>query len=261
MQPETIRLILFCLILSGCSVWEFVTPRRKLSQPKSLRWLNNLAIVGVNNLFILLLMPIVAYSAAQWAQANQFGLFHWLKLTSFWHILLALLALDLIIYGQHLLFHRVPYLWRLHRMHHSDQDIDVTTGLRFHPLEIFISMWLKIGAVVMLGISPVAVLWFEVILNSSAMFNHSNIKLPSAVDHWLRKGIVTPDMHRVHHSVDTKETHTNFGFCLSIWDKWFKTYRPHPRRGHDNMEIGLSIFNTTREQWLDKMLSQPFRKR
>ncbi|WP_217519718.1 sterol desaturase family protein [Vibrio metschnikovii] len=260
MQPETVRLIIFGVVLLSCAMWEVLYPRKILTQNKWLRWVNNLGLVGLNGLLIMLLMPIVAFSAAQWAQEHQIGVFHYLGLPSWLVILLSLLLLDAIIYGQHVLFHRVPYLWRLHRMHHTDQDIDVTTGARFHPIEILLSMWIKIGAVLLLGIPPSAVLLFEIILNASAMFNHSNAKLAIPIDHWLRKWLVTPDMHRVHHSIIPKETHTNFGFCLSIWDRLFGTYCAQPEHGHDKMIIGLPLFKKSREQWLDKMLSQPFRR-
>lgn len=260
MQPETVRLIIFGVVLISCAIWEVLYPRKMLTQNKWLRWVNNLGLVGLNGLLIMLLMPIVAFSAAQWAQEHQIGVFNYLGLPSWLVILLSLLLLDAIIYGQHVLFHRVPYLWRLHRMHHADQDIDVTTGARFHPIEILLSMWIKIGAVLLLGIPPSAVLLFEIILNASAMFNHSNAKLALKVDDWLRKWLVTPDMHRVHHSIIPKETHANFGFCLSIWDRLFGTYRAQPEHGHDKMIIGLPLFKKSREQWLDKMLSQPFRR-
>jgi sterol desaturase/sphingolipid hydroxylase (fatty acid hydroxylase superfamily) len=170
------------------------------------------------------------------------------------------LLLDLAIYLQHLLFHRVPLLWRLHRTHHSDQDIDLTTGSRFHPIEIILSVCIKIVVVTSLGATALAVVIFEIVLNVSAMFNHSNAKMPLIVDKYLRRIIVTPDMHRVHHSIVVRETHSNFGFFLSVWDQLFRTYRSQPTGGHDGCVIGVPEFRESREQYLDKMLTQPFRQ-
>ncbi|MCG3728413.1 sterol desaturase family protein [Vibrio cincinnatiensis] len=261
MQPEIWRLAIFIFVLFACAVWEKCLPRKKRTQTTWIRWLNNLGLVGLNSLLVTILMPIVAFSAAQWAQEEQFGLMYWLTIPAWFALPLCVVILDGIIYAQHVLFHHIPSLWRLHRMHHADQDIDVTTGARFHPIEIMVSIGIKIAAVLILGASPFAVLLFEVILNASAMFNHSNAKLALNVDRWLRKVVVTPDMHRVHHSIMPTETHTNFGFCLSIWDQWFSTYRAQPKLGHEKMTIGLPLFQTPREQWLDKMLTQPFRRR
>ncbi|QEO45989.1 sterol desaturase family protein [Vibrio cholerae] len=256
---ELIRLAIFFSVLVICALWESNRPRKTLSQSKRIRWLNNLGLVGFNSLLITALMPILAFSAAQWAQSQQFGLLYWLEIPPFIALFVAVVLLDAVIYWQHLLFHRIPWLWRLHRMHHADQDIDVTTGSRFHPLEIMISAWIKIGAVTLLGASPLAVVVFEILLNASAMFNHSNAKLPYKIDQWLRLLVVTPDMHRVHHSVLVHETHSNFGFFLSIWDKMFHTYIAQPEMGHERMKIGFPLFRQAREQWLDKMLTQPFR--
>ena len=206
-------------------------------------------------------MPLLAIEAALWAEKANIGLFHWLSMPNWLSITIAVILLDFAIYCQHVLFHHVSWLWRLHRMHHADQDIDVTTGARFHPIEILMSMWIKMAIIVSFGISPLAVLVFEIILNASAMFNHSNAKLSLSIDAWLRKWLVTPDMHRVHHSVIVQETHSNFGFFLSVWDRIFHTYRAQPELGHDNVVIGIPAFQSPREQWLDKMLLQPFRDR
>ncbi|WP_114764412.1 sterol desaturase family protein [Vibrio rhodolitus] len=260
-NPDMIRLSFFISVLVLCAIWEWVTPRKTLTQSKLTRWINNLGLVGFNSFCLTLLMPYLAIESAIWANNHHIGLFNWMQLPSAIEVLLAVLLLDLAIYAQHLVFHRVPWLWRLHRMHHADQDIDVTTGARFHPIEILLSMWIKIAVVVSLGISPLAVLVFEIILNASAMFNHSNAKLPLKLDDKLRKFVVTPDMHRVHHSVIPQETHSNFGFFLSIWDRMFATYRAQPQLGHDKVQIGLPLFRQHREQWLDKMLSQPFRQK
>lgn len=259
-NPEMIRLSFFIGVLVICGLWEWLTPRKTLTQNKLYRWLNNLGLVAFNSLCLTLLMPILALESALYAQTHQLGLFNQFpNISQPIALLIAVVVLDFAIYVQHLCFHRVPILWRLHRMHHSDQDIDVTTGTRFHPVEIVLSMWIKIGLIVLLGVSPLAVLVFEIILNASAMFNHSNAYLPLNVDQKLRKIVVTPDMHRVHHSVLPRETHSNFGFFLSIWDRFFSTYVEQPQLGHHNVKIGLPSFRRATEQRLDKMLSQPFR--
>ncbi|EGU30505.1 hypothetical protein VII00023_10864 [Vibrio ichthyoenteri ATCC 700023] len=259
-NPDMIRLSFFLSTLVLCGLWEWLAPRKTLTQNKGQRWFNNLGLIGFNSLCLNLFMPLLAIEAALWAQQSHVGLLNWLSLPVWLNIAIAIIALDFAIYVQHVVFHRIPWLWRLHRMHHADQDIDVTTGARFHPIEMIMSMWIKIAIVVSLGISPLAVLLFEIILNVSAMFNHSNAKLPLSLDKWLRKAIVTPDMHRVHHSEIVKETHSNFGFFLSIWDRLFRTYRDQPQLGHDKVKIGIPEFQTPREQWLDKMLTQPFRR-
>ncbi|RJX66471.1 sterol desaturase family protein [Vibrio sinensis] len=258
-NTDLIRLSFFLIALILCAIWEWLAPRKKLTQNKFNRWLNNLGLVGLNSLCLMIFMPVLAFESAQFAAQNQLGLFHLIAMPSSFNILVSVLLLDAAIYFQHVLFHRSRWLWRLHRMHHADQDIDVTTGSRFHPIEIILSMWIKIALVIILGVSPIAVVIFEIILNVSAMFNHSNARLPISVDKWLRKIIVTPDMHRVHHSIIVKETHSNFGFFLSIWDRWFRTYQAQPKEGHDGVKIGIPLFQKPREQWIDKMLTQPFR--
>lgn len=259
-NPEMIRLSFFLSVLVLCGIWEWLTPRKKLTQSKLYRWLNNLGLIAFNSMCLSLLMPILAIEAAIYAANNGLGLLNQLQVPIYVELLIAVVLLDLAIYLQHLVFHRLPILWRLHRMHHADQDIDVTTGTRFHPIEILLSMWIKVGLVMALGISAIAVVVFEIILNASAMFNHSNAYLPLKLDNWLRKMIVTPDMHRVHHSVIVKETHSNFGFFLSIWDRAFGTYRDQPEQGHDEVKIGIPLFQHANEQRLDKMLTQPFRQ-
>ncbi|ELG2043395.1 sterol desaturase family protein [Vibrio fluvialis] len=259
-HTETVRLMIFMLVLIACALWESNRPRKILTQRKWLRWVNNLGLVGLNSLLLTLMMPIVAVSAAHWTEVTHFGLLYWLEIPPALAFLLSIILLDGVIYAQHVMFHRLPVLWRLHRMHHADQDIDVTTGTRFHPVEIIISMWIKVGAVTLIGVAPLAVVVFEIVLNASAMFNHSNARLPLAIDKWLRILVVTPDMHRVHHSVIERETHSNFGFFLSVWDRLFATYIAQPELGHEGMKIGLPQFQQSREQWLDKMLTQPFRE-
>ncbi len=260
-DAELIRLSFFITTLVLCAVWEWKMPRKVLTQNKTYRWLNNLGLIGFNSLCLSLLMPIVAFGMAHYAEQHELGLFNQWQLPAIVEIFAAVIILDFVIYLQHLVFHRVPWLWRLHRMHHADQDIDVTTGTRFHPLEILLSMWIKIACTLMLGISPLAIIVFEIVLNVSAMFNHSNGYLPLKLDKLLRKIIVTPDMHRVHHSVITQETHSNFGFFLSVWDRLFHTYRAQPKLGHQRVKIGIPLFQSAKEQRLDNMLSQPFRNR
>ncbi|WED23207.1 sterol desaturase family protein [Vibrio sp. JC009] len=258
-DPSLLRLLCFFLGFALCAVWEYLRPRRMLTQDKSTRWINNLGLIVLNN-FVLLFLPIVAFQAAYVADERQLGLFNQVSVPFVVEVLICVLLLDLFIYLQHLIFHRIPLLWKLHRMHHSDQDIDVTTAARFHPIEILLSMLIKIGCVMALGASPLSVVIFEIVLNVSAMFNHSNATLPDWLDRRLRKVIVTPDMHRVHHSDIPKETHSNFGFFLSVWDQWFKTYRAQPEQGQLGCRIGLTQFRSPEEQTIGRMLTQPFRE-
>jgi sterol desaturase/sphingolipid hydroxylase (fatty acid hydroxylase superfamily) len=193
------------------------------------------------------------------AESRGWGLFHLLDTPLWLSLVVSVAALDFAIYLQHRLFHAVPLLWRLHRMHHADLEIDVTTGARFHPIEILLSMIIKLGVVIALGAPAAAVLMFEVLLNATSMFNHGNVRLPLAADRLLRWVVVTPDMHRVHHSILPRETNSNFGFNLPWWDRLLGTYRPQPEAGHDGMTIGLDIFRDVRELRLDRLLLQPFR--
>ncbi len=225
------------------------------------RWFANAALVGIDSLFLRLVLPTAAVGAAAWADHAQVGLFATLPVTlpNWAIVLLSLLALDLAIWAQHIVMHRVPLLWRLHRVHHSDTTFDTTTALRFHPFEIGLSMLYKMAVVVALGAPVVAVVLFEILLNAAALFNHGNARLPESIDRWLRLVLVTPDMHRVHHSVYREETDSNFGFCLSMWDRLFRTYRATPRDGHDAMRIGLLELGDLSVQSLVGLLLQPFR--
>jgi sterol desaturase/sphingolipid hydroxylase (fatty acid hydroxylase superfamily) len=252
-----LRLGVFLAVLAAMAAWEIAAPRRRREIPRLLRWSNNLAIVALDTVIVRLSFPIAAVGLALHAQANGWGLLPALGLPDWAAFLLALAALDLAIYLQHVMFHAVPALWRLHRMHHADLEFDVTTGLRFHPVEILLSMGIKLAAVAALGAPPLAVLAFEVLLNATAMFNHSNVAIPPAVDRWLRLLVVTPDMHRVHHSVIPAETNSNFGFNLPLWDRLLGTYRAQPLAGHEGMTIGLAMFRTRRDLWLHRMLAQP----
>ncbi len=254
-----IRLGIFLAILIAMAIWEVAAPRRRIEIPRLIRWTNNLGLVVIDTILVRLTFPIVAVGVALLAQEKGWGLFNIIEAPSWLAIIVSIVVLDFAIYLQHVLFHAVPALWRLHRVHHADQAIDVTTGLRFHPVEIILSMLIKLAVVAALGPPAVAVLIFEVLLNATAMFNHSNIHLPERVDRVLRLFVVTPDMHRVHHSIDPKETDSNFGFNLPWWDRLLGTYIAQPAKGHEGMIIGFEQFRRVREQWLDKMLTQPFR--
>lgn len=261
-HERLVRLIFFLGILAVMAVWEVVAPRRDLTVSKAVRWANNLGIVFLNSAVLRLLFPTAAAGVAAYAGARGWGLLNehvvplWLAVT------VSVITLDLVIYLQHVMVHAVPLLWRLHRVHHADPDFDVTTGARFHPVEIVLSMLIKSAAIVVLGPPVVAVIVFEVLLNATAMFNHGNVRLPARLDRVLRCFVVTPDMHRVHHSVEVDETNSNFGFNLPWWDRLFGTYRDQPRTGHKSMIIGIREFHTPREvSWLPGMLWLPFRGR
>lgn len=258
-HEPTIRLAAFFGILAAMMVWELAAPRRRLELPRVIRWSNNLALVVVDAAILRLAFPVLAVGLAGLAEAKGWGLFNVLDLPLWVEVIAAVLILDLAIYLQHVLFHAVPGLWRLHRMHHADLDLDATTGLRFHPVEILLSMAIKLAVVGAIGAPPVAVLAFEVILNATSLFNHGNVRLPPAVDHVLRLVLVTPDMHRVHHSSNPRETNSNFGFSVPWWDRLLGTYVAQPAKGHEGMEIGIEQFRTERDLWLDRMLIQPVR--
>jgi len=252
----TLRLAVFAGVLAFMAALELMIPKRELRAPKGRRWLTNLLIGGVDSALVRLMavfvIPLAAVVTAMWAAANGVGLFNLVDLPLWLEIAIAVILLDLGIYIQHVASHRIPLLWRLHKVHHTDVDIDVTTAIRFHPIEIGLSMLYKIVLVLMLGPAAVAVVLFEVILNGCAMFNHANIALPRWLDAALRTFLVTPDMHRVHHSVVTRETDSNFGFNLSIWDRVFGTYTAQPEAGHRDMTIGLAEYQSaepTRFVW------------
>lgn len=255
-----IRLAAFAGIFALVAALEAWFPRRHRAFTRAWRWPNNLGVVALNTILLRFVFPTAAVGAAIFAEARGIGLLHWMGAPVALAIPLAVIALDLAIYGQHRLFHAVPALWRLHRMHHADLDFDVTTGLRFHPVEILLSMVIKLAVVMALGAPPVAVLIFEVLLNATSMFSHANLRLPAWLDRTLRPILVTPDMHRVHHSVDRRETDSNFGFNLAIWDRLFGTYIAQPAAGHAGMTIGVEQFRDARELRLDRMLAQPLRR-
>ena len=247
------------VVFAALALWEWLAPRRRLSVGRRPRWSGNLGILAIDIVAVRLLVPTAAVGVALIAATRGWGLFNLLGLPAWGGIVLGVIALDLVIYTQHYVFHHVPLLWRLHRMHHADLDIDVTTGVRFHPLEILLSLAIKIAAVAALGVPAVAVLVFEVLLNATSMFNHSNVALPPRLDAIARWLVVTPQMHQVHHSIVRAETDSNFGFNLPWWDRLFRTYRAHPAAGEQGMTIGLPVFRDRAELRIVHLLTQPFR--
>ena len=256
-NEPTIRLGFFLGIFAVMAVLEALAPRRARSHSRWIRWPSNLGIVALNSVVVRLLIPTAAVGLALIGAERGWGLLNNIALPYWLAVLVAVALLDLAIYLQHVMVHAVPVLWRLHRMHHADLDFDVTTGARFHPVEILLSMIIKMAVVIALGPPAVAVLIFEVLLNATAMFNHSNVRIPLALDAVVRLVVVTPDMHRVHHSATPREANSNFGFNLPWWDRLFGTYRAQPAAGHEAMTIGIEQFRTPRELWLDRMLIQP----
>ena len=254
-----IRLATFGGVFVAMAIWEFFGPRRKQAIGRGLRWPGNLGVVVANTLLVRLVFPITTVGLAFFAQAQGWGLFNAMMVPTWIAVVTSVVVLDLVIYLQHVLFHAVPALWRLHRMHHADLEFDVSTGLRFHPIEILLSVLIKLTIVAALGAPALAVLIFEVLLNATSMFNHGNVRIRTGLDRILRWIVVTPDMHRVHHSILTPETNSNFGFNLPWWDRLFGTYRAQPAAGHDGMTIGIEQFRETRELAFDRMLLQPFR--
>jgi sterol desaturase/sphingolipid hydroxylase (fatty acid hydroxylase superfamily) len=248
----------FC-VFAVMAAWEFLAPRRALTRGRLPRWPSNIGLVVVYGLLERILIPVAAVGMAAIATQRGWGLLNITPWPAWLEVLIGFMALDLAIYAQHVAFHKIPLLWRLHRMHHADLDIDVSTGLRFHPFEILLSMLIKMAVVALLGIPLLAVVAFEVVLNATSMFNHANAAMPVRLDRIVRLFVVTPDMHRVHHSVARHETDSNFGFNLPWWDRLFGTYRPQPEAGHAGMTVGLPIFRDPAEARLDRLLSQPFR--
>ncbi len=261
-HEPALRLGAFLSILGAMALWEVLAPRRVLAVSKRVRWANNLGLVVLNSVLLRLAFPLAGTGMAALASERGWGLLNNLGAPYWVAVLASIVALDLAIYFQHVMFHAIPALWRLHRMHHADRDFDVTTGARFHPLEIALSMLIKFAAIVVIGAPALAVMVFEVLLNASAMFNHGNVGLPASLDRALRWLLVTPDMHRVHHSIEDDETNSNFGFNLPWWDRIFGTYRDQPRAGHERMVIGIRSFQDPKWcSWLPGMLAIPFRGR
>lgn len=253
-----IRLGFFFGVLALMAIWELLAPRRALTISKTGRWFANLAIIFINTAVVRLLFPILPVALALLAQKKGWGLLNSFDTLSWLPVVVGVIVLDLVIYLQHVMFHAIPALWRLHMMHHADLDFDLTTGLRFHPIEIILSACIKLAAVLVIGPPVLAVLVFEVLLNGTSMFNHSNVHIPIRVDRLLRFFLVTPDMHRVHHSVVIKETNSNFGFSLPWWDRLLGTYCDQPAAGHQGMTIGLSQFRDSKRLTLPRMLALPF---
>jgi len=259
MQHEAgIRLTFFLVFYAGVALAEIFSPKRRLSDSKSRRWRRNLGIILLDNLMLRLLLPGMTIALAVAAQKNNWGLLHFFQIPTIFAVAISILLLDLVVYLQHLMFHAVPLLWRLHMVHHTDLDIDVSTGLRFHPLEILLSAGIKLAAIAALGPPVSAVLIFEILLNGTSLFNHGNIRLSEKMDRRLRSFLVTPDMHRVHHSVIIRETNSNFGFNLPWWDRLFGTYRPQPAAGHEKMTIGLSTYRNSQFLTFLSLIKMPF---
>ena len=258
-RETAIRLGCFIGVFGAMAAWEMLAPRRPLTVGKSPRWFSNLALVALNAILVRLVLPLSAFGTAAFAAKHGWGILNLWSAPAWLRFVIAVAALDFAIYLQHVLFHAVPALWRLHMVHHADLDFDVTTGLRFHTIEILISTFLKVGVVVALG-SPVwAVLTFEVLLNATSMFNHGNVRLPVWLDRLVRFVVVTPDMHRVHHSTERREANSNFGFNLPWWDRLLGTYRSQPAAGHEGMQIGVAhVRDEQVVERLPAMLALPF---
>jgi sterol desaturase/sphingolipid hydroxylase (fatty acid hydroxylase superfamily) len=259
-QEPLLRMGAFLGVLLLMALWELLSPRRRQEVPRRGRWPSNFGIVVVDSLLVRVAFPTAAVGFALFCETQGWGLFQAMEAPGWLALVASVVILDLAIYFQHVLFHAVPVLWRFHRMHHADTEFDVTTGLRFHPVEILLSMGIKFAVIAALGPPAIGVLVFEVLLNATSMFNHGNVRLPIGIDRVLRWLVVTPDMHRVHHSIHREETDSNFGFNLPWWDRLFGTYRAQPRDGHEGMAIGIEVFRDPRELRLDRMLTQPFRK-
>ncbi|MGI9228816.1 MAG: sterol desaturase family protein [Gammaproteobacteria bacterium] len=259
-QEPIVRLGCFCLIFLAMFVWERVAPRRRLTLRHKQRFVSNLLLAAINTVLLRLLPGVAAVAVAVRLEQHPAGLLYLFDLPRWLHIVLAFVLLDLVVYTQHLLFHIVPWCWRMHRVHHSDEGFDVSTGVRFHPLEILLSMLIKMGAVLLIGAPVAAVIIFEVILNATSLFNHGNVKFNAALDRLLRILIVTPDMHRVHHSVIRRETDSNFGFNFSFWDRLFGTYKAQPDAGHQAMQIGLTEYHGRATINILSLLIQPFKQ-
>jgi sterol desaturase/sphingolipid hydroxylase (fatty acid hydroxylase superfamily) len=257
-NEASIRLVAFLVIFFCVALLEVFLPRRKRNLTKVKRWFENLGIVAISTAILRLAMPVGAVAASVWVVQRGWGLFSILEFPFWLEVALCVILLDFIIYLQHVMFHAVPVLWRLHMVHHADLDFDLTTGIRFHPVEIIISMIIKLASITALGAHPLSVVLFEILLNGTAMFNHGNFFINLSLDRYLRMILVTPDMHRVHHSVFPNETNTNFGFCLAWWDRLMGTYRPQPSKGHEGMTIGLNQFRDPRKLTLLWMLIAPF---
>ncbi len=261
-HETAVRMGSFFGVLILMAVWEVLAPRRASTVSKIVRWGNNLGLVVFNSVLLRLVFPTAAVGVTIFASEHSWGLLNYVQLPSVAAVAISIVVMDFVIYVQHILMHAIPALWRLHRVHHADLDYDFTTGVRFHPLEIIVSMLIKFSAILILGPPVIAVLMFEVILNAMSMFNHGNVKLPAFLDRNLRLLIVTPDMHRIHHSVEEDESNQNFGFNLSLWDRFFGTYRKQPRAGHEEMVVGIQNYRGLRDVTsIQGLLLLPFRNK
>lgn len=259
-NEKVIRMSFFFGILIMMALWEVFAPRRALTISKAVRWVNNLGLVFFNSFLLRVIFPAAAVGVAAFTSANGWGIFNYYEVPLWLAVVASVVVMDFIIYLQHVMVHAVPALWRLHRMHHADLDFDVTTGARFHPLEIILSMLIKFATIAVLGPPVLAVVIFEVVLNATAMFNHGNVRLPTGLDRVLRWIVVTPDMHRVHHSVEDDEANSNFGFNLPWWDRLLGTYRDQPRGGHEGMTIGIHKYRKPKQvAWFPGMMMLPFK--
>ncbi len=258
-SETVIRMAGFTMVFAAMTLWEAATPRRQRSHSRISRWPSNLAVAALNGALMKALFPATVVGFALVAESRGWGLLNRYRIPLWTSVVVSVILLDLIIYLQHVMLHAIPVLWRVHRMHHADLDFDVTTGVRFHPIEIMLSMLIKFAAVGALGAPALGVFSFEILLNATSMFNHGNVRVLASFDRYLRWFVVTPDMHRVHHSIVVGETNSNFGFNLPWWDRLLGTYRDQPAAGHDAMTIGIEQFREARELSLDRMLFQPFR--
>ncbi len=259
MNDATFRLLLFASLLALLSVAERIWPRHAASPNRRHRWPTNLGLGLIDALCLRLLLPWLAVDAALWARDHHMGLLHLLRMPAWLAAVIAFVILDLVIYTQHRLMHRFDPLWRLHRMHHTDIALDASSGVRFHPLEILFSMGIKIAVVLLLGAGPAVVAVFEIVLSSFSLVTHANLRLPTSVDAWLRWFVVTPDMHRIHHSVLRAEHDSNYGFNITLWDRLFGSYTPHPMHPQESMPLGLEVFRDAEAQRLRNLLLQPAR--
>jgi len=258
-HKEAYRLAFFVGVFVLMASFELLWPRRARPLPRLRRWPNNIGIAMIDTFLARIVLPMGATGIAFIAEHHGWGLFNILLMPRAISVITSCFILDLVIYAQHWLFHQVPFLWRLHRMHHADLDVDVSTGARFHPLEILLSLGIKSVAIIVIGAPALGVLIFEILLNATSMFNHSNVRIPASLESMLRMFVVTPDMHRIHHSILTSETNSNYGFNLSWWDRLFATFRAEPKEGHEHMTLGIQQFRDPKELRIDRLLAQPFR--
>lgn len=253
-----IRLISFFGLFALLTLWEISSPKRELLQLRQFRWFSNIGLIVISSVLVRFIVPTAAVGVAFHVEENNLGFLNYYDLPFVIHFLLAFILMDLSIYFQHVMFHSLPLFWRFHRVHHSDLDCDVTTGLRFHPFEMLISIIFKFLVILSIGAPVITVVIFEIILNAASMFTHSNIKMPHTIERIFRWFFVTPDMHRIHHSIHENETNSNFGFFISWWDRLFDTYISQPKDGHEKMELGLSFFREPKWQNLRWLIYLPF---